>query len=136
MINVVVLSHGPLGEALIRATEMIAGPQERLFSVPLLPEESPEGFADKLAAALQGMEGQETLVLIDLFGGTPSNVAASRLLRRPNVECVTGANLPMLLEVVMSRADGSLRELAETATRAGQESIRNLGALLAKRGQA
>ncbi len=131
MINIVIVSHGELGDALIRAAEMIVGPTERVFSVPLLPGESPEGFGDKLATALQEIEGEETLVLIDLFGGTPYNVAARQVLK-PNVECVTGVNLPMLLELVMSRDSASLSELAESITQAGQESVKNLGPMLGK----
>ena len=129
MINIVLVSHGELGDALIQATEMIAGPTERLFSVPLLPGESPEGFGEKLNAALQEIAGEETLVLIDLFGGTPYNVAARQVIEE-NVECVTGANLPMLLELVMSRDDATLSELAEEIARAGQESVKNLGPML------
>jgi PTS system mannose-specific IIA component len=132
MINVVLVSHGELGDALIRAAEMIAGPAEQVFSVPLLPGESPESFGDKLAGALQGIEGEETLILIDLFGGTPYNVAARRVLQE-TVECVTGANLPMLLELLMSRDDASLPELAEAIAQAGQESVKNLGPMLKRR---
>jgi len=131
MINIVVVSHGDLGDALIQATEMITGPTERLFSVPLLPDESPEGFGEKLATALQDIEGEETLVLIDLFGGTPYNIAARQVLKE-NIECVTGVNLPMLLELVMSRDDATLAELAEAIAQAGQEAIKNLGPLLNK----
>jgi len=131
VINIVLVSHGKLGDALIQATEMIAGPAERLFSVPLLPGESPEGFGEKLNAALQEIAGEETLVLIDLFGGTPYNVAARQVLKE-NVECVTGANLPMLLELVMSRDGATLSELAEEIARAGQESVKNLGPMLRK----
>lgn len=131
MINIVLVSHGNLGDALIQAAEMIAGPTERIFSVPLLSGESPEGFGDKLAAALEEIEGEETLVLIDLFGGTPYNVAARQVLK-DNVECVTGANLPMLLELVMSRDDAALPELAEAIAQAGQESVKNLGPMLNK----
>ena len=131
MINIVLVSHGELGDALIQATEMIAGPAERLFSVPLLPGESPEGFGEKLNAALQEIAGEETVVLIDLFGGTPYNVAARQVLKE-NVECVTGANLPMLLELVMSRDGATLSELAEEIARAGQESVKNLGPMLRK----
>jgi len=129
MINIVLVSHGDLSDALIRATEMIAGPTERVFSVPLLPDESPEGLRDKLAAVLQEIEGEETLVLIDLFGGTPYNVAARQVLKG-NVECATGVNLPMLLELVMSRDGASLPELAERIAQAGREAIKNLGPLL------
>jgi len=131
MINIVLVSHGELGDALIRAAEMIAGPAERLFSVPLLPGESPEGFGEKLDAALREIAGEETLVLIDLFGGTPYNVAARQVLKE-NVECVTGANLPMLLELVMSRDDATLAELAEDIAQAGRESVKNLGPMLRK----
>jgi mannose/fructose/sorbose-specific phosphotransferase system IIA component len=132
MINIVLVSHGELGDALIRAAEMIAGPAERVFSVSLLPGESPESFGDKLTGALQEIEGEETLVLIDLFGGTPYNVAARRVLQE-NVECVTGANLPMLLELLMSRDDTSLPDLAQAIAQAGQESVKNLGPMLNRR---
>jgi mannose/fructose/sorbose-specific phosphotransferase system IIA component len=129
LINIVIVSHADLGDALIRATEMIAGQSEGLYAVSLLPGDSPESLGEKLEAALQEIEGQETLVLIDLFGGTPYNVAARQVLKE-NVECITGANLPMLLELVMSRDGASLSELAEEIAQAGQESVKNLGPLL------
>ena len=129
MINIVIVSHADLGDALIRAAEMIAGSAEGLYSVPLLPEDSPETFGEKLETALQEIKDQETLILIDLFGGTPYNVATRQVLKE-NVECVTGANLPMLLELMMSRDDGSLAELAESIAQAGQESVKNLGPML------
>jgi PTS system mannose-specific IIA component len=129
MINIVLVSHGDLGDALIQATEMITGPIEHLFSVSLLPDESPEGFEKKLATTLREIEGQETLVLIDLLGGTPYNVAA-RYVLKGNVECVTGVNLPMLLELVTSRDNVSLPELAGVVAQVGREAIKNLGAIL------
>ena len=131
MISIVLVSHGELGGALIRAAEMIAGPAERIFSVPLLPGESPEGLGEKLNVALQEIAGEEPLVLIDLFGGTPYNVAARQVLE-DNVECVTGVNLPMLLELVMSRDDAVLPEMAEEIAQAGRESVKNLGPMLRK----
>ncbi len=131
MVNIVIVSHADLGDALIRAAEMIAGQAEGLYSVSLFPGDSPEGLGEKLEAALQEIEGQETLVLIDLFGGTPYNVAACQVLKE-NVECVTGANLPMLLELIMSRDGASLPELAKEIAQAGQESVKNLGPMLSK----
>ena len=131
MISIVLVSHGELGGALIRAAEMIAGPAERIFSVPLLPGESPEGLGEKLNVALQEIAGEETLVLIDLFGGTPYNVAARQVLE-DNVECVTGVNLPMLLELITSRDDAVLPEMAEEIAQAGRESVKNLGPMLRK----
>jgi PTS system mannose-specific IIA component len=129
MINIVIVSHADLGDALIRAAEMIVGSAEGIYSIPLLPEDNPETFGEKLETALQEIEEQETLILIDLFGGTPYNVAARQVLKE-HVECVTGANLPMLLELMMSRDGGSLAELAENIAQAGQESVKNLGPML------
>jgi len=132
MINIVIVSHADLGDALIRAAEMIAGSTEGLYSISLLPGDSPARLAERLEAMLRKLEGQETLVLIDLLGGTPYNVAARQALKE-NIECVTGANLPMLLELVMSRDDVSLPELAERIAQAGRESVKNVGPLLNKR---
>ena len=131
MINIVIVSNANLGDALIRAAEMITGPAESLYSVPLLPDDSPESFGEKLETVLQDVKGQETLILIDLFGGTPYNVAARQVLKE-HVECVTGANLPMLLELVMSRDDATLSQLAEDIAQAGQGSVKNLGPMLRK----
>lgn len=133
MINILIVSHADLGEALIRAAEMIVGPVEGLAAVSLLPEESPEGFDEKLDVVLAELEGEETLILIDLFGGTPYNVAARRVLK-DDTECLTGANLPMLLELVMSRDGATLSELAHLVAEAGQSSVKNLGPLLDRSG--
>ena len=131
MINVVVVTHGDFGEALIRAAEMIVGPQEAVRAVALLPGESPDGFGDKLDVALGDLQGQDTLILIDLFGGTPCNVSARKVLEL-NVEVVTGLNMAMLIEALTSRDRASLSELAAQVTEAGQKSVTNLKPLLCK----
>lgn len=129
MINIVVVSHGDLGEALIRSAEMIVGPVQNVHAISLQPDESPVTFSEKLVAGLAPLEGQETLILIDLFGGTPYNVAAREVLKK-HVECVTGVNLPMLLELVVCADTASAAELAETIAQAGKDSVRNLRPLL------
>jgi mannose/fructose/sorbose-specific phosphotransferase system IIA component len=129
MIQIVLVSHADLGEALVRATEMIAGPTGGLYAVSLLPEESPESFRIKLEAILHELEGHEFLILIDLFGGTPYNVAA-RYAVHDHVACITGANLPMLLELVMAREGATLPELAEMIAQTGVDSVKNLGPML------
>ncbi|MBN1178508.1 MAG: PTS sugar transporter subunit IIA [Anaerolineae bacterium] len=131
MVNIVLVSHADVGAALVRAAEMIAGPAEGVYAVSLLPEDSPESFGEKLDGVLAHIEGQETLILIDLFGGTPYNVAARQVLKE-TVECVTGVNLPMVLELLMSRDDATASELAASIATAGKESVRNLGPLLGR----
>jgi PTS system mannose-specific IIA component len=78
------------------------------------------------------IEGQETLILIDIFSGTPYNITAKQLLK-DNVECVTGANLPMLIEAILSREDANVVELAESISQAGIDSVKNLKPMLRKR---
>ena len=131
MINVVVVCHGDFGQALIRSAEMIMGPQDGVRAVSLQPEDSPETFGGKLDATLADLEGQETLILIDLFGGTPFNVSSRKVLL-PNVECITGLNMATLIEALGSRDCGSLCELALQVTEAGQKSVVNLKPLLCK----
>lgn len=131
MTQIVLVTHGEFGDELLRSAKMIIGPQNGVYSVSLLAEESPEGFGAKLDVVLQEIGCEDTLILIDLFGGTPYNVAARRV-REPHIECVTGLNLPMLIETLMMRDCVTAAELAEVATQAGKESVRNLGPLLNK----
>jgi PTS system mannose-specific IIA component len=132
MINVVLVTHGDFGEAVIRAAEMIVGPQENLRAVALLPEESPAGFGDKLDAALADLDGQDTLLLIDLFGGTPCNVSSRKVLQA-NTEVITGMNLAMVIEALTSRDGTPLPELAVQVVEAGQKAVVNLKPLLCKK---
>ena len=131
MIHIVIVSHGNLGKSLIASAEMIAGELEDISTVSLLPNENLDTFGQKLDEHLDTLGDQETLVLIDLFGGTPCNVAA-RAMQRPNLESVTGVNLPMLLEVILSGRTqaGSVDELAAMAEVAGRKSIKNIRQLL------
>ncbi len=127
---ILVVAHGDLGEALVRAAEMITGPQPDLFAIALWPEESPAALQEKLTATLQQAGNRPALVLVDLLGGTPFNVVA-RHLRGRDGACVTGVNLPMLLEVLTARDEGlSPAELAARAGQSGQNSIRTCQALL------
>ena len=132
MINVVVVTHGDFGQALVRAAEMIVGKQKNLRAVALLPEESPAGFGDKLDAALADLDGQDILLLIDLFGGTPCNVSSRRVLQ-PNTEVITGMNMAMLIEALTSRDCTPLPELVVQVAEAGQKAVVNLKPLLCKK---
>jgi mannose/fructose/sorbose-specific phosphotransferase system IIA component len=131
MIHIVVVSHGDLGKSLIASAEMIAGSLEGVSTVSLLPNENLDTFGEKLDTHLESLGDQEILLLVDLFGGTPCNVAA-RAMARTNLESVSGANLPMLLEVVLSgrvQVD-SVKELAAMAEVAGRKSVKNIREIL------
>ncbi len=131
MVNIVIATHGELAEALLQATEMIAGPVRGLYAVSLLPGESPEAFEQKIEELLRKISEEDTLILTDMVGGTPHNVAA-RQARKTNVACVAGVNLPMLLELVVSCDYGEIpiADLAAYSVQAGRDGIKTLGPLL------
>lgn len=95
--DVLVTSHGDVAAAMIEAAAMICGPQGGARAVALRPEDSPESFSERLAAAID--DERPTLILTDLFGGTPHNVACA-FARRRNVWCIAGANLGMVIEAL------------------------------------
>ena len=132
MINLVVVSHGNLAVELINSAQMIGGNCDDIYAVTLFPEDTPESFGKKVDAVMDGLGDQETLILIDIFCGTPYNVTSRQVLK-DNVECVTGANLPMLVEAMLSREDISVSELAEQISNAGVESVKNLKPLLRRK---
>lgn len=125
MINIVVVSHGNLSEQLIKSSAMIAGEAENLFALTLQPGDKPEDFAQKVDETMAKIGDEETLILIDILCGTPYNITARQVLK-DNVECVTGANLPMLIEAILSRDCMPVSELAETITGVGADSVKNL----------
>jgi len=125
MINIVVVSHGNLSEQLIKSSEMIAGEAENLFALTLQPGDKPEDFMQKVDDTMEKIGDEETLILIDILCGTPYNITARQVLK-DNVECVTGANLPMLIEAILSRDGMTVSELAETITSVGADSVKNL----------
>ena len=122
--GIVLATHGDMATGLVSAVEVIAGPQEGCEAVSLSQESSPEGFGELLAAGIERADaGAGVLVLADLPGATPFNVAARLARDRDDVEVVTGVSLPMLLEVLLGRAGVSVGDLAEAAVRAATAGV-------------
>ena len=132
MIGIVIISHGAMGRGLLDAAEMIAGKQEGVESVELKDSDDIEALSGRIAQAASGLTVQDILVLVDLFGGSPGNAALRTILegKLESAECVSGANLPMLLEVLMARERLGLQELAALALKSGQQGIRDMGAAI------
>lgn len=122
MVKVVLISHGPFCEGLLKSVEMIAGPQQDINALPLNPGENPDDYRDRLDKIVE----DNTLILCDLKGGTPYNSAAF-VSKNYDVSLVTGMNIPMVITLVTSRTDESSREdLAKsitTSTNIGVEEI-------------
>jgi len=117
--DVVVASHGGLAGAMLEAAGMICGAQDGARAVDLRSEDSPESFAERLAAAVDPT--RDTLILTDLFGGTPNNVAAA-YSRDGAVRCISGANLGLLIEA-LTAAEPLGDALVERLVNAGRESV-------------
>ena len=121
--GIVIVTHYRLGEEFLQALRLIVPKAPEFHSVSIEPTQSVDEMRGRIAAALeQADQGQGVLVLTDMFGGTPSNVALSFLDEQP-VEVVTGVNLPMLIKLATLRDAGSLEELATFIKDYGRRNI-------------
>jgi PTS system mannose-specific IIA component len=102
---------------------MILGPLPDVGALSIAEGMSPESLSRQLAEFMEQAIGEEVLILVDLLGGSPSNLAVRLVLDNPRVELVTGLNLPMLLEVLPQRFGASARELASVAEKAGKDGV-------------
>lgn len=125
MIGIVLAAHGPLPDALLESARMILGDPGQIATVTLMPGDSLEGLVERLRAAVEEVSAEDgVLILLDLFGGTPSNAAALLTQQIERVYAVSGVNVPMLLETLMDRqyAD-NVQALAATAFESGQQGV-------------
>lgn len=133
MVGLVVATHGELAGELLRTASGIVGPMERCEALSIDAASSMEEARKRLADAIHRVDdGQGVLVLTDMFGGTPANLALTFLEDR--IEVVTGVNLPMLLKLATGRADNlAVRPLAELISVYGQKNITLASELLRTR---
>jgi len=106
MIGIVVATHGEFGNSLLSTLRMILGESPALVSAPLEAEDSMETYQAKVEKALAAVDpaGEGALVLVDMLGGTPFNVALALATRR-KVGVLTGVNLPMLIKALSHREE-------------------------------
>ena len=103
MIGLVLVTHGRLASEFVTAMEHVVGPQERVESIAIGPDDDMEARRPDNSTAIGKVDdGKGVIVLTDLFGGTPSNLAIS-LLERGRVEVIAGINLPMLIRLASAR---------------------------------
>jgi PTS system mannose-specific IIA component len=130
MIGLVIVTHGRLGEELIAALEHVVGPQANITAVSIGPEDDMEQRrANILDSVANAEEGNGVVLLTDMFGGTPSNLAIS-IMDRANVEVIAGVNLPMLIKLASVRQTETLEEAAQSAQEAGRKYINIASRLL------
>jgi PTS system mannose-specific IIA component len=123
MIGLVLVTHGRLAEEFVRALEHIVGHQDHIDSVCIGAEDRMEARRLDIANAVSRVDsGDGVIILTDMFGGTPSNLAIS-LMELGHIEVVAGLNLPMLVKLARIRKDCNLEKAASAAQDAGRKYI-------------
>ncbi|WP_294235549.1 PTS sugar transporter subunit IIA [uncultured Sphingomonas sp.] len=123
MIGLVLVTHGRLADEFVTAMIHVVGPQERIATIAIGPEDDMEERRADIAAAISTVDaGRGVIVLTDLFGGTPSNLAIS-LMERGRVEVIAGMNLPMLIRLGSARKSMQVVDAVAAAREAGRKYI-------------
>ena len=133
MIGMVLVTHGRLAEEFVNALVHIVGPQDQIAAVCIGPEDDIESRReDILKVTAEVDDGAGVVVLTDMFGGTPSNLAIS-IMEQAEVEVIAGVNLPMLIKLATARETESLSDAVASAQEAGRKYINVASDLLADR---
>ncbi|KLI63254.1 PTS sugar transporter subunit IIA [Aurantiacibacter marinus] len=123
MIGIILVTHGRLAEEFVAAMEHVVGTQEDVATICIGPHDDMEQRRADIADAIARVDsGSGAIMLTDLFGGTPSNLAIS-LLQPGKTEVIAGINLPMLIRLAGARKDMPLTKAAEAAREAGRTYI-------------
>ena len=123
-IGLVLVTHGQLAAALRAALEHVVGPLEGVATVCIDADDDMETRRRDILAGVRAVDaGQGVIVLTDMFGGTPSNLAIS-IMDKASVEVIAGVNLPMLVKLAGLRDSASLNDAAAAAEQAGRKYIR------------
>jgi mannose PTS system EIIA component len=130
MIGMVLVTHGRLADEFINALEHVVGAQEHVETVCIGPDDDMEQRRKEILGSITKVDqGKGVVLLTDMFGGTPSNLAIS-VIDKANVEVIAGINLPMLIKLVSVRKTGNLMEAASSAQEAGRKYINIASQLL------
>ena len=131
MIGLVLVTHGRLAEEFRNAVEHVVGPQENFETVSIGADDDMEQRRSDIVEAVARVDkGSGVVVLTDMFGGTPSNLAIS-VMEAGRVEVIAGMNLPMLIKLSSVRKGGTLAVAVEDAQAAGRKYINVASQLLA-----
>ncbi len=132
MIGLVLVTHGNLALEFISAMQHVVGKQENVLPVCIGPEDDMEQRRSEILKKVGEVDsGQGVVVLTDMFGGTPSNLAIS-IMDRANVEIIAGMNLPMLIKLASLRKEKNLKDTVAGAQEAGKKYINIASQLLGK----
>jgi PTS system mannose-specific IIA component len=123
MIGIVLVTHGALAVEFKSALEHVVGPQEQVGTVCIGPDDDMEVRREDIIKAVGAVEtGKGVVILTDMFGGTPSNLAIS-VMKSVEAEVIAGVNLPMLVKLARVRNDLEIKAAVTIAAEAGRKYI-------------
>lgn len=123
MLGMVLVTHGNIGAEMLNALTQIVGPQERAQAIGIAPDDDMEQCRNAIITAIKDVNsGQGVVLLTDMFGGTPSNLALS-VMPKTNAVVLAGVNLPMLIKLTQLRAVSPLLDCVREAETAGRKYI-------------
>jgi PTS system mannose-specific IIA component len=130
MIGMVLVTHGRLADEFVAALQHVVGEQEQVRTVCIGPDDDMERRREEILSKVAECDsGDGVVVLTDMFGGTPSNLAIS-IMDRANVEVIAGVNLPLLIKLASVRRADSLADAVKAAREAGRKYINVASSLL------
>ncbi|MEM7662550.1 MAG: PTS sugar transporter subunit IIA [Pseudomonadota bacterium] len=133
MIGIVVVSHGKLARELVAAAEHVVGVQEHFRAISIEADDDMEARRAQIIETAKACDqGSGVIILTDMFGGTPSNLAIS-VMPKGEIEVIAGVNLPMLIKLAEVRTSMTLGDAAQAASEAGKKYISIASQLLEKR---
>ena len=131
MIGLVLVTHGRLADEFLAALEHVVGPQTAITTVAIGPEDDLESRRNDIMKAIAGVDaGEGVIIVTDMFGGTPSNLAIS-LMQPGKIEVLAGLNLPMLVKLARNRPSAPLDALVVQGQDAGRKYINIASRILA-----
>jgi len=123
MVGVLIVTHADLGQELINAVALIAGEQEKVKAIGLHHGDGVDSFEKAIMDSIEALdEGDGVLVFTDFLGGTPAN-AVMRCMKKKSFPCITGANMPMVVEALTDRDGLDARQVEASCLQVGMEGI-------------
>jgi len=131
MVGVIIVTHVHLAQEFLKIAQLITSSTlDNFKTVSINLDDNPDEARDKLLQAVKSVDtGDGVIIIVDMFGGTPSNMSLS-LLAKGKIEIVTGANLPMIIEAASRSSEVGIDELVGILTSSGQTAIRSAGEIL------
>lgn len=130
MIGLLIVTHGQLAKAFVEALEHVVGPRDNIRAICIYPQDNIDQHRENILKTVEEIDsGQGVILLTDLFGGTPSNLAISALGVKP-IDVIAGINLPMLVRLARLPKGTSLKEAVAQGLEAGRKYIHAASTLL------